>query len=55
MFLLWCDNCKHFHDQNIEIPNTETGVADVYCEDCLPEKYKEAYKKSKEESKEGDE
>ena len=41
MQLRFCDNCKHWCGELIQIPNRETGIADVYCGDCLPEKYKE--------------
>ena len=47
--LIWCENCECFCGQIIKIPNKETGIADQYCEDCLPEEYKEAWEKYKKE------
>lgn len=43
MMLIYCDRCEYFHSEEIHIPNKETGIADVYCEGCLPDEYKERW------------
>ena len=54
MQLIFCDNCELWCGQQIQIPNKKTGVADVYCEDCLPEEYRESWEKYKKENPKDD-
>lgn len=47
MQLVYCRNCEHWCLLKLLIPNKQTGIADEYCEDCLPDEHRPAFEKYK--------
>jgi len=52
MQLVFCEHCEHWTLRLYAVPNKNTGVADKYCESCLPNEYKEALENYKKENPE---